>query len=122
MINKIWENILSVKEQSPLVHNITNYVVMNNTANAIAKRLLPPGKIIGLSVESKEQVIEANNYDVTYIAASPVFSTLTKTNTIIEWSLEGIRWIKSVSRHPLVGIGNMNLETIFSIANYTPYF
>ncbi len=33
------ENILTslahVREQSPLVHNITNYVVMNNTANAL---------------------------------------------------------------------------------------
>lgn len=30
-----WKNIQAVREQSPLVHNITNYVVMNNTANAL---------------------------------------------------------------------------------------
>ena len=29
------ENLNSLREQSPLVHNITNYVVMNNTANAL---------------------------------------------------------------------------------------
>lgn len=31
----LWEQIQLVKQHSPLVHNITNYVVMNNTANAL---------------------------------------------------------------------------------------
>jgi hydroxyethylthiazole kinase len=31
----IRQQILAVRQQSPLVHNITNYVVMNNTANAL---------------------------------------------------------------------------------------
>ncbi|MDR1172850.1 MAG: hydroxyethylthiazole kinase [Bacteroidales bacterium] len=31
----IWKNILQIRNTSPLVHNITNYVVMNNTANAV---------------------------------------------------------------------------------------
>ncbi|MDF7809137.1 hydroxyethylthiazole kinase [Pontiellaceae bacterium B12219] len=35
MKNILWEHILAVRTQSPLVHNITNYVVMNNTANAL---------------------------------------------------------------------------------------
>ncbi|WP_372796160.1 hydroxyethylthiazole kinase [Pontiella sp.] len=35
MKNHLWKHILAVRTQSPLVHNITNYVVMNNTANAL---------------------------------------------------------------------------------------
>lgn len=35
MVNSLWNNILLVRKKSPLVHNITNYVVMNNTANAL---------------------------------------------------------------------------------------
>lgn len=31
----LWSYIESVKQVSPLVHNITNFVVMNNTANAL---------------------------------------------------------------------------------------
>ncbi|TXK48052.1 hydroxyethylthiazole kinase [Pontibacter qinzhouensis] len=31
----LWQTIQAVKATSPLVHNITNYVVMNNTANAL---------------------------------------------------------------------------------------
>ncbi|NDV16509.1 hydroxyethylthiazole kinase [Muricauda sp. TY007] len=35
MEKNLWRHIQSVKSKSPLVHNITNYVVMNNTANAL---------------------------------------------------------------------------------------
>lgn len=35
MIQKIWNYISEVRKTSPLVHSITNYVVMNNTANAL---------------------------------------------------------------------------------------
>ena len=31
----IWDCILRIRNTSPLVHNITNHVVMNNTANAV---------------------------------------------------------------------------------------
>ncbi|MCB1767330.1 MAG: hydroxyethylthiazole kinase, partial [Candidatus Competibacteraceae bacterium] len=30
-----WTRFIAVREQSPLVHNITNFVAMNNTANAL---------------------------------------------------------------------------------------
>lgn len=32
---QIWDDVKKLREVSPLVHNITNYVVMNNTANAL---------------------------------------------------------------------------------------
>ncbi|WP_417558756.1 hydroxyethylthiazole kinase [Mesoflavibacter zeaxanthinifaciens] len=35
MERTLWNHIQSIKKQSPLIHNITNYVVMNNTANAL---------------------------------------------------------------------------------------
>ncbi|WP_173426514.1 hydroxyethylthiazole kinase [Chryseobacterium angstadtii] len=35
MENILWEQVQLVRQKSPLVHNITNYVVMNNTANAL---------------------------------------------------------------------------------------
>lgn len=33
--NAIWALLTAVREQPPLVHNITNFVVMNNSANAL---------------------------------------------------------------------------------------
>ncbi|WP_185155148.1 hydroxyethylthiazole kinase [Chryseobacterium sp. c4a] len=35
MEKNLWEQVQLVRQKSPLVHNITNYVVMNNTANAL---------------------------------------------------------------------------------------
>ncbi len=32
---QVWENMEKIRSSSPLVHNITNFVVMNNTANAL---------------------------------------------------------------------------------------
>lgn len=32
---KIWNDLELIRKKSPLVHNITNFVVMNNTANAL---------------------------------------------------------------------------------------
>jgi len=31
----IWEDVKAIREKAPLVHNITNFVVMNTTANAL---------------------------------------------------------------------------------------
>lgn len=31
----IWSSVAEIRRQSPVVHNITNYVAMNNTANAL---------------------------------------------------------------------------------------
>ncbi|MBN9297384.1 MAG: hydroxyethylthiazole kinase [Filimonas sp.] len=35
MEKTLWSHISTVRDQSPLVHSVTNYVVMNNTANAL---------------------------------------------------------------------------------------
>lgn len=35
MDKQLWKHILAVRQTAPLVHNITNFVVMNNTANAL---------------------------------------------------------------------------------------
>ncbi|RDV14564.1 hydroxyethylthiazole kinase [Pontibacter diazotrophicus] len=35
MKEQLWSILSAVRQNSPLVHNITNYVVMNNTANAL---------------------------------------------------------------------------------------
>jgi len=35
MEKRLWDHVQRVRQQSPLVQNITNFVVMNNTANAL---------------------------------------------------------------------------------------
>ncbi|SMD05786.1 thiamine-phosphate pyrophosphorylase [Desulfocicer vacuolatum DSM 3385] len=79
---------------------------------AHARKLLGPKAIIGLSVETWEDVVEAQDLDVDYIGVSPVFSTPTKTDTKEPWELEGLERIKGYSRHPLVAIGGLNQGNI----------
>lgn len=78
----------------------------------IARKILGPGKIIGLSVESVEEARQANYIDVDYIAVSPVYKTDTKTDTAEELGLNGVKEISNISVHPVVGIGRMNKDTI----------
>ncbi|MCX5855003.1 MAG: hydroxyethylthiazole kinase, partial [Deltaproteobacteria bacterium] len=33
--SSIWLSIAEIRRKSPVVHNITNYVAMNNSANAL---------------------------------------------------------------------------------------
>ena len=78
----------------------------------VARRLLGPDKIIGLSVETMEEVIAANALDVDYIGISPVYATPTKTDTLVPFGLEGIEEVMRLSRHRCVAIGGMNRDTI----------
>ncbi len=73
-----------------------------------ARKLMGKNAIIGLSVETWEDVEAAQRLDVDYIGVSPVFATPTKTDTKEPWGLEGLKKIKSFSRHPLVAIGGIN--------------
>lgn len=78
----------------------------------IARKLLGPDKIIGLSVENFEDIDKANGLDVDYIGISPVYGTPTKTDTALPFGLEGLRKAVQMSVHPTVAIGGMNASTI----------
>ena len=75
---------------------------------AVARNLMGPHAIIGLSVETWDDVVQAEELDVDYLGISPIFETPTKTDTKGSWGLEGLARIKAYSRHPLVAIGGLN--------------
>lgn len=75
---------------------------------ATARRLLGEGALIGLSVETWEEVEEAQALDVAYLGVSPIFATPTKRDTRGAWGLEGLARIRAFSRHPLVAIGGLH--------------
>lgn len=72
------------------------------------RKLMGPGAIIGLSVETWEDVQTAQDMDVDYIGVSPVYSTPTKTDTKSPWGIDGLKKIRMYSRHPLVAIGGLD--------------
>jgi len=73
-----------------------------------ARKLMGLRAIIGLSVETWDDVVKAQELDVNYLGVSPIFETPTKTDTKRSWGLEGLARIKAYSRHPLVAIGGLN--------------
>ena len=75
-----------------------------------ARKLMGRSAIIGLSVETWEDVEEARDLDVDYLGVSPVFPTPTKTDTLSAWGLEGLARIRAYVKHPLVAIGGMNRQ------------
>lgn len=77
----------------------------------IARKLLGPDKIIGLSVENMDDIRVANTLDVDYVGISPVYSTSTKTDTAAPFGLDGLREAVKLSVHPTVAIGGMNART-----------
>ncbi len=84
------------------------HVGQDDMPYAMARSLMGPGKIVGLSVETWEDVEEAEGLDCDYLGVSPVFSTPTKTDTKGAWGLDGLARVRAFSRHPLVAIGGIS--------------
>ncbi len=80
----------------------------NDMPVSAARRILGRKKIIGLSVESIADALVAEREDVDYLGVSPIFFTPTKTDLQQELGIDGLKKIKSFSRHPLVAIGGLN--------------
>jgi thiamine-phosphate pyrophosphorylase len=74
----------------------------------MARNICGPEMIIGISAESVDDAVEAERNGADYVAVSPVFSTPTKTNTVIPLGLEGIKKIKEAVKIPVIGIGGIN--------------
>ncbi|WP_416445735.1 thiamine phosphate synthase [Leeuwenhoekiella sp. A16] len=74
-------------------------------------------KILGYSIEYMDQLYNEHTYTADYLGISPVFRTPTKTDTVTEWGLHGIRQIREATTKPLVAIGNINADNAFDIIN-----
>ncbi len=74
----------------------------------LARELLGSDALIGLSIESEDQLLAAEALDVDYVGISTIFPTPTKTDTKRCWGIEGLRWARRMSRHRLVAIGGID--------------
>lgn len=75
---------------------------------ADVRRLGPAGWIIGVSAESVDDAIRAEQGGADYIGASPVFATPTKADHAPPLGLGGLRRIRAAVRIPLVAIGGLH--------------
>ncbi|WP_294557746.1 thiamine phosphate synthase [uncultured Mailhella sp.] len=80
-----------------------------------ARRLMGENAIIGLSVETREELLAAEKLDIDYVGISPVFATPTKTDTLAPWGLDGLRWAREHSPLTLVAIGGIHRENAAAV-------
>lgn len=55
LIDSVKQDVRLIQEHSPLIHNITNYVVMNNTANALLS--LGASPVMAHAIEEMEDMV-----------------------------------------------------------------
>ena len=77
-------------------------------AIADARRLGPPGWIIGVSAETVADAVRAEKEGADYIGVSPVFATPTKTDAAPPLGLSGLRHMRAATKIPLVAIGGIH--------------
>jgi thiamine-phosphate pyrophosphorylase len=75
-----------------------------------ARRLLGADKIIGLTVNTLEQALEAASLGADYLGVSPIFATQTKPDAGEPAGLSLLREIRARVRLPLVAIGGITLD------------
>lgn len=82
---------------------------------AEARRILGPGRVLGISSHSPEQLSEADREPVDYIAIGPVFPTQSKDKPDPVVGLAGVRAARQGTRRPLVAIGGIARENARSV-------
>jgi len=80
----IYNDVVKIRSESPLVHNITNYVVMNTTANALLSIGASP--VMAHAIEEVEEMVG--------IARALVINIGTLSNSWIESMLKAVKAAK----------------------------
>jgi thiamine-phosphate pyrophosphorylase len=86
-----------------------------------ARALLGPSKIIGLTVDTLEQLHIANTLPINYVGIGAVFSTPNKPNVQTLWCLDGLQKAATLSKHPIVAIGDIHGENVRSVMQAGAY-
>ena len=77
-----------------------------------ARKILGEGKIIGLTVHSTEDALDAEKAGADYIGLSPVFETDTKKDAGRACGISMIREVRKQVKLPLIAIGGINKENV----------
>lgn len=72
-----------------------------------ARRIIGPGRWLGVSTHNPEQLDEADKTSADYLAIGPIFATGSKANPDPVVGLEGLRRARELTRKPLVAIGGI---------------
>lgn len=91
------------------------HVGQSDMAVEDVRRLTPPQLLLGLSVETPEQLRAAEKQDIDYYGLGPILATATKPDHAPPWGVEGLRRARELTRRPLVAIGGIGQENAADI-------
>ena len=83
---------------------------------SVARHLLGPNAIVGVSTGSVEEAVKAEADGASYVAIGPIFPTATKPDAGAAVGIEAIRGIKRAVAIPVVAIGGISPANIASVA------
>lgn len=81
---------------------------------SIARRLLGPQKLLGVSVNNSQEAMQAEREGADYVGAGAVFPTSTKHN-VRPLGLDGLTTIKRAVHIPVLAIGGINQSNILDV-------
>jgi thiamine-phosphate pyrophosphorylase len=82
---------------------------------ALARTMLGPDKLLGVSVQDARALDEAESQGADYLSLSPVFATPTKPDHEEPLGLEAVRALAGRSRLPVVAIGGINSTNVAQV-------
>lgn len=82
----------------------------------MARRILGPTGVIGVSVNTPEEALRAEREGADYVGAGPAYATATKETALAVLGPEGIGLIKRAVRIPVVAIGGITAANAAAIA------
>ncbi|MDR5854310.1 thiamine phosphate synthase [Caballeronia sp. LZ062] len=88
----------------------------------LARRLLGPDALIGLSVSNLAEVADANRLAgvIDYVGAGPVYATPTKTDASAPCGIDGLAALCARARFPTVAIGGIQAHNAADVMRAKP--
>ncbi|MEJ2007413.1 MAG: thiamine phosphate synthase [Acidobacteriota bacterium] len=81
----------------------------------MARCVLLPGQLLGVSTHTRAQLEEAEKSSADYIAIGPIFPTASKEHADPVVGLDRLREARTLTRKPLVAIGGITLANAASV-------
>jgi thiamine-phosphate pyrophosphorylase len=81
----------------------------------VARALLGPGRVIGVTAHSVEEAHRAERAGADYVGVAPIFSTKTKADAGPGRGVELVRAVRAAVSIPIVAIGGIDLTNAASV-------
>lgn len=103
--------VMNDRADIAMLLNAALHLGQDDLAPADARRIMPPGSIIGFSTHNEQQLRAGDREPVDYLAIGPIFPTQSKQKPDPVVGLDGLRALRPLTNKPLVAIGGITRET-----------